>query len=51
MNLDLSTSEATSFGSPTLSMSATMEAYTSDADPSLPGPQTEPAAGTDEEGA
>jgi Tfp pilus assembly protein PilO len=52
LNLDLSAADASSFGSPTLSMSATMEAYTSDADPSLPGPQDEPAVGgTDEGGA
>jgi len=54
-NADMSPSDATTSGSPTLSLSATMLAYTTDADPELPGPQTAPApegsTQTTEEGA
>lgn len=47
LNSDLSPSSTTTTGSPTLALGATLEAYTSDADPELPGPQT--SAGTGEE--
>lgn len=47
LNSDLSPSSTTTTGSPTLALGATLEAYTSDADPELPGPQT--SAGTEEE--
>ena len=49
LNSDLSPSTASTTGSPTLALGATMEAYTSDANPDLPGPQTESASGEEEE--
>ena len=48
LNTDLSPSTASTTGSPTLALGATMEAYTSDANPDLPGPQTESASGEEE---
>lgn len=49
LNTDLSPSTASTTGSPTLALGATMEAYTSDANPDLPGPQTEGASGEEED--
>ncbi|HYJ62094.1 MAG TPA: type 4a pilus biogenesis protein PilO [Actinomycetota bacterium] len=49
LNTDLSPSTASTTGSPTLALGATMEAYTSDANPDLPGPQTESASGEEDE--